>query len=104
MQFDTLFTDDLYFEEARHALKMAKKLKEGFEAKGYEMTYVSPTNQQFTILTDEEVALLHEKGFRFSFWENLPDGRTVYRFVTSWATLESNLDALLEALPEREQA
>ena len=104
VQFDTLFTDDLYFEEGRHALAMAKKLKEGFEAKGYEMTYVSPTNQQFTILTEEEVDILHEKGFRFSFWENLPDGRTVYRFVTSWATSENNVDALLEALPEREQA
>ena len=32
LQFDTLFTDGLYWEISRNAIAMAQKLKEGFRA------------------------------------------------------------------------
>ena len=33
-----------------------------------------------------------------SFWEKLPDGRTVLRICTSWATDNSDVDKLIEIL------
>lgn len=44
IQFDTLFTDDLYFKIAAHADKLAMKLKNAFLEKGYKMYFDSYTN------------------------------------------------------------
>ena len=49
IQFDTLFTDNLYFEISKHAISMAEKLKNLFVEKGYRFFLDSPTNQQFII-------------------------------------------------------
>ena len=35
IQFDTLFTDDLYLKISEHAIRMAELLKEGLKKKGY---------------------------------------------------------------------
>ena len=94
IQFDTLFTDDLYFKISRHAIDMAMKMKQGFLEKGYALYLDSMTNQQFVVLEPEKLKALSEK-VTFGFWENLEDGRTVVRFATSWATLETDVDALL---------
>ena len=94
IQFDTLFTDNLYFKIARHAVDMAMKLKKGFAEKGYEFYMDSSTNQQFIILDDAQFEKL-EKISVFEIWEKLGDGRTVVRFCTSWATREEDVDALL---------
>lgn len=94
IQFDTLFTDDLYFKISRHAIDMAMKMKQGFLEKGYALYLDSMTNQQFVVLEPEKLKALSEKA-TFGFWENLEDGRTVVRFATSWATLETDVDALL---------
>ncbi len=45
MQFDALFTDDLYLEISRRAMKCAMELKEAFIRKGYTLYIDSPTNQ-----------------------------------------------------------
>lgn len=97
IQFDTLFTDGLYFKISRHAIEMAMKMKRGFLEKGYELYLDSMTNQQFVVLEPEKIKELSEK-VTFGFWENLKDGRTVVRFATSWATREEDVDALLELL------
>lgn len=97
IQFDTLFTDNLYIDISRHAIDLAEKLKAGLVAKGYRFHIDSPTNQQFIIL---ENSRMHELGKKatFSFWESLDADHTVIRFATSWATLESDVDELLEML------
>ena len=97
IQFDVLFSDDLYFNIAKHAIAMAQKLKQGFEEKGYPFYFDSPTNQQFIILTDEQIKHLSEN-VSFGFWDALDDGRTVVRFATSWATQEKDIDELLELI------
>ena len=94
IQFDTLLTDDLYFKISRHAIDMAMKIKKGFLEKGYTFYMDTVTNQQFVILDDAKIEELSDK-VTFEFWEKLPDGRTVVRFATSWATKESDVDALL---------
>lgn len=99
IQFDTLFTDNLYFEIAEHAINMAEKLKEGFRQRGYSFYLDSPTNQQFIILSKEEIAKLADK-VTFDFWDPVDDNRQVVRFATSWATKEEDIDALMILLDE----
>ena len=92
-QFDALFTDGLYWEIGREAVALAMKMKKLFVEKGYELFIDSPTNQQFFILTPEQLARLREQ-VAFSVWQPLPDGRTAVRFVTGWATTEEQIEAL----------
>lgn len=97
IQFDTLFTNDLYMNISRHAIKMADRMEKIFREKGYEFFIESPTNQKFVILENSKKAAL-EKEVKFSFWEKYDDNHTVVRFATSWATLESDLDKLEKLL------
>ena len=96
IQFDTLFTDNLYMSISRHAIDLAMQLKAMFVRKGVPLFIDSPTNQQFPILSDAQLAALEGK-VQYELWEYLPDGRCVVRFATSWATPQENVDAL-EAL------
>ena len=93
VQFDALFTDGLYWEIGRQAVALAMELKAAFREKGYELFADSPTNQQFMILTAEQLARL-QKDIACSIWESLPDGRLAVRFVTSWATRPEDVRAL----------
>lgn len=97
IQFDTLFTDELYYRISRHAIEMAERLKEGFRQRGYAFFLDSPTNQQFIILENGEMERLKEQ-VRFSFWEKLDADHTVVRFATSWATTEEEIAQLWEIL------
>jgi len=97
VQFDTLFTDDLYMEIGHHAMRLADKLRAAFEEKGYEFLKKTPTNQIFIVLDDEKKAQL-EKKVAFSFWEKLDEKHTAVRFVTDWATTEEDVDKLIELL------
>lgn len=100
LQFDALFTDELYFTISRHAMDLAMKLKKGFQDMGCTFLLDSPTNQQFLILED---SLLEElrKEFVVSFWEKTDSTHTAVRFATSWATKEEDVDTLLAWMKER---
>ena len=97
IQFDTLFTDDLYMEISKHAIRLANILKAGVLAKGYKLLLDSPTNQQFIIVDNEKYAEL-KKQVAFSTWEKVDADHTAIRFATSWATKEEDVQALLELL------
>ena len=97
VQFDALLRDGLYWELARHANAMAQKLQSGLEAKGYPMLLHSPTNQIFPIVPDDLIPTLREL-CGFEFWEKADVDHTTIRFVTSFATTEEEVDALLAAL------
>ncbi len=96
-QFDALFTDGLYREIGSHAIGLAMRMKEMFRAKGYELYIDSPTNQQFFILTWEQIERLR-KYAAFEIWARLDERRAAVRFVTSWATTEQQLDELESVL------
>ncbi len=97
MQFEVLFTDGLYYRISRHAIDMARKIRDGFIAKGYSMWCESPTNQQFPILENRFMEkLAREVGF--SVWEPFDADHTVCRFASSWATKEENVDKLMKLL------
>ncbi len=97
IQFDTLFTDNTYFEIAKNAVDMAEKLKKIFVEKGYKLYINSPTNQIFVILADNKMREL-SKSVSFSFWEKYDEENTVVRFATSWATSEIDIDKLSDLL------
>ena len=92
-QFDALFTDDLYWELSRHAVQMAMELKAALREKGYPLYLDSPTNQQFVLLTDEQMERLG-RDVAFSFWEKPDADHTVVRLATSWATRPEDVQAL----------
>lgn len=97
IQFDTLFTDDLYFKISRHAMEMAEKMKKTFTKEGFSFYIDSPTNQIFIVL-DNKVKSELEKKVRFGFWETYDETHTVVRFATSWATKEEDIDELANIL------
>lgn len=97
LQFDTLFTDGLYFRVSRHAIDMAQALRKVFAKHGLFLGIDSPTNQQFVILSKEQKQRLAEE-IAFEIWEPLPNDHLLCRFVTCWATTEADIVALDEAL------
>ena len=97
IQFDTLFTNGLYFTIARHAIDMAMAMKSMFASKGFDFYIDSPTNQQFPILTQEQMDALKGK-VAFEVWDKLPDGRFITRFATSWATPQEHIKQLEQLL------
>ena len=97
VQFDTLFSDDLYFKISKNAIERAEELKQAFREKGYRFFIDSPTNQQFVILENEKMKELQEQ-VAFSFWEKYDDAHTVVRFATSWATTSESVQKLREML------
>ena len=97
LQFDTLFSDKLYFRVSRHAIEMAKAVREVLAKHGLPTVGNSPTNQQFVLLTPtQQQQLLQEVAFEV--WERRTDGLLLCRFVTSWATTEADITTLDKAL------
>ena len=97
VQFDALFTDNLYFDISRHAVKMADQLRNCFEELGVPYLVPGITNQIFPILSDELLAKLGEN-FMFTEMERVDDAHRCVRFCTSWATKQENVDALCAEL------
>ncbi len=97
IQFDALFTDDLYMTISRHAIDMAEQLKQGLKSLGYSLLLDSPTNQQFIILENEQMEALRND-VTFSFWEKYDENHTVIRFATSWATTQADVNELIAQL------
>ena len=97
IQFDRLFTDELFFKAGAHANAMAMKLKKGLTECGVTFLTDSVTNQQFPILTKEEINVLEQE---FLFEYNGKTGENTYaiRFCTSWATKEEDVEHLINAV------
>ena len=97
MQFDVLFTDDLYVKGARRAIELSDFLREELRKKNYEFYSSSPTNQIFIIMENEKLAELEEK-VGLSIWGAADENRTIVRFVISWATTKEEVEALIDLM------
>ena len=97
VQFDALFTDNLYMEISHHAIDMAHKMVALFREKGLRMYIESPTNQQFVILPNEQMHQL-EQHVQFTHWGPYDAQHFICRFVTSWATTNEDLQRLRQLL------
>lgn len=93
LQFETLFTDNLYFDISKHAIDMAMQMKQIFKEAGYPFLVDSPTNQQFVILPNEELPHLSQN-ILFETWGKVDPTHTACRFVTSWATTKEEIEEL----------
>ena len=98
VQFDSLFTNDLYLTISRHAIQMAMRLRQLFIDAGFEVKN-SPTNQQFVVLSYAQMKQLSQHVL-FETWEPIDSVHTLCRFVTSWATTDGDLQVLTKALQQ----
>lgn len=97
LQFEELFKEDRYFKIAKKAVDQAMRIKEAFAKKGCDFLMDSYTNQQFPILTAEQMAKFSEN-YVYSVWEPMDAERTAVRFATSWATSDAAVDKLVDAI------
>ncbi len=95
IQFDVLFEDNLYFTICKKAVEQSMAIRRAFEEKGIQLDSDSSTNQQFPILTCEQMDKLAQK-YAYEIWEEYDETHTVVRFCTSWATQDQNVQQLLE--------
>ena len=96
IQFSELLkggSECLYFSLAKHADRLAAKIRSAFEKRGIRMWIPSTTNMQFPILTKKQQEFLAEK-YVPEFWGRYDEEHDIVRFCTSWATKEENVDAL----------
>lgn len=99
IQFETLFTDNLYFEIADYAVSQATRIKKALIEKGVAMKYENDTNQLFPIMTDEMVRYLAEN-FKFLVMNQEDDQHHLVRICTSWATKEEHVDQLIQKIKD----
>ncbi|MBQ7915265.1 MAG: low specificity L-threonine aldolase [Firmicutes bacterium] len=95
IQFDTLFTDDLYLTIAAQANCLADHLREAFAEAGYPFLIETTTNQIFVIMPDDQLAEL-KKNYGFCYQQRMDETHSAVRFCTSWATKSENVTKLIE--------
>ena len=93
LQFDALFTDGLYGQIGKTAIRGADRMREAFRQAGYRLAFDSPTNQVFVLLENGEMERLAER-VEFSFWEKYDETHTIVRLASSWATRSEEIDGL----------
>ncbi len=93
LQFEALFTDNLYFRLSEQAIRTAMRMRDIFRRKGFLFLVDSPTNQQFVIMDNEKAERLSQK-VRFTHFGQTDKHHTICRFVTSWATTDEEIDEL----------
>ena len=99
IQFDTLFTDNLYSHIGESAIKAADRIREILIKNKFKLCFNSPTNQVFCEVDDELVKKLSEK-LEFGIWEKADANHTIIRFATSWATRMEDVEELGKVLAE----
>jgi len=98
VQFTAMFRDNLYFDSARHANRLAVMLGEGLNQLGIEFLHATSTNQLFPILPDELITSLKPR-YGFHVWcKAQKPGHSVIRLVTSWSTPEAAIHEFLESV------
>ncbi|EGW36981.1 aminotransferase class I/II-fold pyridoxal phosphate-dependent enzyme [Desulfosporosinus sp. OT] len=95
IQFVELFRDNLYFDLAKHANKMAGLLRDAIDKAGFKFLVDSPSNQLFPILPDRLISEL-QRNYSFYVWSKVDADNSAIRLVTSWATKEEAVLAFIE--------
>jgi threonine aldolase len=95
IQFHELFRDDLYFELAAHANRMAGVLSKEIGKLGFGFLTHSTSNQIFPILPNSLISGL-EKKYSFYIWQKVDDKNSAIRLVTSWATRSDAVNSFIE--------
>jgi threonine aldolase len=94
IQFVELFRDNLFFDLADHANRMAGYLKDEIMKANIPFLTQSPSNQLFPILPNSLITEL-QKNYSFLIWEKVDSDHSAIRLVTSWATKEEEVQAFI---------
>ena len=99
IQFDTLFTENLYLKISAHAIEMAMRIKELLTEHGCPLYINSPTNQQFVVVKNSVAEKLAEK-YIYEFEQKIDEDHCCIRFCTSWSTPEEDVEALIRDIAD----
>jgi len=97
IQFQTLFSEDLFMSLSRSANQNAQRLSAALVAAGYELAAETESNQIFPVLPNTLIEAL-KKSFDFYVWEPVDIEHSVVRLVTSWATDATQVQRFITAL------
>jgi threonine aldolase len=90
IQFLELFRDNLFFDLAIHANRMADLLRDEISKANFKFLTHSPSNQIFPILPNSLITELQSK-YSFLIWKKVDSDHNAIRLVTSWATKEDEV-------------
>ena len=99
VQFAAAMAHDLWLDMGRHADAQAQRIAAALTDRNVPMYVPSPTNQIFPILSDAQIARLQEQ-VAFNTTARVDAAHQAVRFVTSWATTDAQVDALLAVLAQ----
>lgn len=99
IQFETLFSDGLFYELSEHGNRMVSLLRKELEACGCSFLAPSYSNQLFPIVSDTIAETLAKK-YTFNIEKDLENGTKAIRLVTSWATKEKAVTEFLKDFKE----
>jgi len=95
IQFLELFRDNLFFDLALHANKMAELIRVELSKVNIKFLTHSSSNQIFPILPNGLISEL-QKNYAFLVWEKVDKDHSAIRIVTSWATKEDEVSGIIE--------
>lgn len=99
LQFEAMLEDGLYFRIGKEANAKADRIRTTLQQLGHPMPVDSPTNQVFTVLSDDLLDSLC-KDFCITEWGRADETHRMIRFCTSWSTTWEEVQALCEKLVE----
>lgn len=97
IQFQELFTDNLFFDLATHANEQAMRIKSAFSKIGCVFLSDTTTNQIFPILNISQIEQL-SKHFDFYVWKKIDEELSAVRIITSWATKVEDVSKFIDEI------
>ena len=97
LQFDEMFTEDLYLHIGESAIKYADEITGRLVKLGYPIYMQSPTNQRFTVMDNETLKKFGEE-IEYGYWRKVDENHTAIRLATSWRTTREDVDRLIRVL------
>ncbi len=100
------FENNLWLDLARHSNGMADSLRAGIGASNSaRLAWPTASNEVFAVVTKTAAKTAENKGAKFYEWpipvatpELVGDHETLIRLVTSFATIEADVDGFLKCL------
>lgn len=103
IQFNELFTDNLYFDLAAHANSMANFMADELKKLNVDFLIESNTNQIFPIIKNDIIDKLL-KNFSFYIWQEVDKDHSAIRLITSWATSKEAVENFINAYKKENNA
>ena len=98
-QFNTLFSNNLYYEIGKYANDIAYALNQELEKRNIKMLSNRVSNQLFVILDNDVINKL-EKDYSFEKWQVIDEYNTAIRLCISWGT---NKDIVFKFIEDLDQ-